>query len=130
MGQKFLSDGWFDEAEKIYNEVSPPVPEVLKDLVINVNVNGGPDGDIAARMEAGRLLKGSAEDAPTTLNLPYDVAVAMMVDQDQNAAMQAFMGGQIQVEGDMSKIMMMQAAGPPSPEAEQVAARVKDMTDH
>ena len=87
-----------------------------------------PDGDIEARMTAGQLLKGFGEGAPTTLNIPYDVARKMIVENDQNAAMQAFMGGQIQVEGDMTQIMAMQAAGPPSPESVQVAERIRAMT--
>ena len=48
--------------------------------------------------------------------------------QDQQASMQAFMSGQIQVEGDMTKLMSMQAAGPPSEEAKQLQDRIKQMT--
>lgn len=129
MGHRFLSDAWFAEADKIFEEIQPPVPPVLETLVINFRVQGGPEGDVEARMASGRLVKGFASDAPTTVNLPYEVAVKMMVEQDQNAAMQAFMSGQIQVEGDMSRIMMLQAAGPPSPESLQVQERVRAMTD-
>ena len=128
MSHAFLSDDWFAEATKIFEEISPPVPDVLQKLVINLRVKGGPDGDVEARMAGGQLLKGLGEGAPTTLNIPYDVARKMLIDNDQNAAMQAFMGGQIQVEGDMSQIMAMQAAGPPSPEGLQVAERVRAMT--
>ena len=53
----------------------------------------------------------------------------MMVENDQNAAMQAFMSGQIQVEGDMSRIMAMQAAGPPSSESQQLSERIRQMTE-
>jgi putative sterol carrier protein len=35
----------------------------------------------------------------------------MFVNDDQAAAMQAFMSGQIKVEGDMSKLMAMQSQG-------------------
>jgi putative sterol carrier protein len=129
MGHKFLSDTWFDEADKIFDEISPPVPDAIKDLVINFRIRSGPDGDVEARMAGGRLCKGFGEAAPTTLNIPYDVAHKMMIENDQNAAMQAFMGGQIQVEGDMSRVMAMQAAGPPSAESQQVSARIRDMTE-
>jgi putative sterol carrier protein len=129
MGHRFLSGGWFDEAERIVNEIAPPVPEIIKDLVINFRIKGGPDGDVEARMAAGRLVKGFGENAPATINVPYDIARKMMVDNDPNAAMQAFMSGQIQVEGDMGKIMMMQAAGPPSPESLQAAERIRAMTE-
>ena len=129
MGHPFLSDSWFDAATKLADEISPPVPDVLKDLVINFRIRGGPEGDIEARMAAGRLHKGFGDGAPTTVNVPYDVARKMMVENDQNAAMQAFMSGQIQVEGDMSRIMAMQAAGPPSPESQQLSQRIREMTD-
>ena len=128
MSQAFLSDGWFAEATKIFQEIKPPVPAVIQDLVINLRVKGGPSGDVEARMAAGQILKGFGADAPTTLTIPYDVARKMVVDNDQNAAMQAFMGGQIQIEGDMTKVMMMQAAGPPSPESLQVGQRIREMT--
>ncbi len=128
MSHAFLSDGWFAEATKIFQEIAPPVPAAIQELVINLRVKGGPNGDVEARMAAGQLLKGLGDGAPTTLVIPYDVARKMIVENDQNAAMQAFMGGQIQIEGDMSKVMAMQAAGPPSPESLQVAQRIRVMT--
>ena len=129
MGHQFLSDGWFDQAEKIRAEVNPAVPDLIKDLVINLVVKDGPNGDIEAKLEAGRFVKGLAEDAPTKLTVPYDVAKQMFIDQDQQASMQALMSGQIQVEGDMTKLMAMQATGPPDDDAIQVQSRIKEMTD-
>jgi hypothetical protein len=128
MSRAFLSAAWFAEAKRIVEELKPPVPPVIQDLVINLRVKGGPDGDIEARIAAGQLQAGFAAGAPTTLTLPYDVARKMLIDNDPNAAMQAFMSGQIQVEGDMSKVMMMQAAGPPSPESLAAAQRIREMT--
>jgi hypothetical protein len=128
MSHPFLSDAWFAEATKIFQEISPPVPAVLQDLVINLRVRGAPNGDVEARMAAGQLQKGFGASAPTTLTIPYEVARKMIVENDQSAAMQAFMGGQIQIEGDMSRVMAMQAAGPPSPESLQVAQRIRAMT--
>jgi putative sterol carrier protein len=129
MGHVFLSDSWFDEAEKIRAEVDPEVPEAVKDLVINLVVKDGPDGDIEARMEAGKFTRGMAGDAPTKLTVPYDVAKSMFIEQDQNATMQAFMSGQIQVEGDMAKLMSMQAGGPPSDDQKKVSEAVAAMTE-
>jgi len=128
MSHAFLSDAWFAEATKIFQEVAPPVPAAIRDLVINLRVKGGPNGDVEARMAAGQILKGFGAGAPTTLAIPFDVARKMVVENDQNAAMQAFMGGQIQIEGDMTKVMAMQAAGPPSPESLQVTQRIREMT--
>ena len=129
MGHQFLSNGWFDEAEKIRAEIDPPVPEIVQDLVINLVVKDGPEGDIEAKLEAGRFLKGLADEAPTKLTVPYEIAKKMFIDQDPQASMQAFMSGQIQVEGDMTKIMVMQSAGPPTEEAIQVQNRIQEMTE-
>ena len=46
MGHKFLSGTWFQEAEKILADANAPVPYVIKDLVINFLVKGGPEGDV------------------------------------------------------------------------------------
>ena len=129
MGNAFLSDAWFDAAERLRAEVNPAVPDIVKDLVINLVVSAGPDGDIEAKIEGGRFLKGLADEAPTKLTVPYDIAKKMFIDQDPQASMQAFMSGQIQVEGDMTKLMAMQAGGPPSAEAQEVQKQVKAMTD-
>ena len=128
MAEAFLSDGWFTQADKIQNEVNAPVPAAIQDLKINMQVTGAPDGEISFRMEAGKLVKGHAADAPTKLVIPFDVAKAMLIDQNQQAVMQAFMSGQIRVEGDMAKLMQMQMAGPPSPEAQKVSQLIKEMT--
>ncbi|HEX2483788.1 MAG TPA: SCP2 sterol-binding domain-containing protein [Myxococcota bacterium] len=126
---KFLSREWFSEVERIVAQVSPPIPDAIKDLVINFRIKGGPQGDVEARMAGGRFQQGFGAGAPTTVNVPFEVARKMIVDNDQNAAMQAFMSGQIQVEGDMGKIMMMQAAGPPSPENVKVGELIRGMTE-
>jgi hypothetical protein len=129
MGLQFLSSEWFEEAERLRAEISPPVPDSIANLVINLVVTAGPSGDISARMEAGRFVTGRSEDAPTTLTVPYDVARQMFIEGDQAAAMQAFMSGQIKVEGDMAAVMGMQAAGPPSAEAQQLSEKIKEMTE-
>ncbi|HEY8154815.1 MAG TPA: SCP2 sterol-binding domain-containing protein [Myxococcota bacterium] len=128
MAHTFLSDGWFKEAERIRGEINPPVPDAIKNIVVNLVVKNGPDGDVEARIQGGKFEKGLAASAPTKLTVPYDVAKAMFISGDQQASMQAFMTGQIQVEGDMGVLMQMQMAGPPSAEAVQLQERVKGMT--
>ena len=129
MGHQFLSDSWFDEIKELRDAADIPVPEAIKDLVINVEVNGGPGGDVTAHMKAGRFEKGLAEGAPTKLILPFDIAKKMVVEGDQNAATQAFMSGQIKVEGDMTKLMSMQGAGPPSEAQKELEEKIRAMTE-
>ncbi len=71
MGHPFLSDSWFEEVERIRAEINPEVPEAVKDLVINLKVTDGPNGDIEARIAGGKFEKGLADEAPTTLSVPY-----------------------------------------------------------
>jgi len=127
MPNPFLSDQWFDEAEALRGEAPEP-PATMKDLVINIVVSGGPEGDKEVRMEGGQFRRGLASDAPTKLTVPYEVAKAIFIDGNAQAGMQAFMSGQIKVEGDMSKLMAMQAGGPPSPEQQAFQAKLKEIT--
>lgn len=130
MPETFLSDAWFDEVEKIRAELGDlEVPPPMKDLTINIVVTGGPDGDREIRMEAGSFERGLAASAPTKLTVPFDVAKAIFIEGNQQAAMQAFMSGQIKIEGDMSKLMAMQAgSSAPGGEAAALQERLKGIT--
>jgi hypothetical protein len=123
MPHVFLSDDWFDAVEGLRDEMPEP-PAAAKDLKINIVVSGGPDGDREVHMDGGRFERGLADSAPTKVTVPFDVARSMFIDGNQQAAMQAFMSGQIKVEGDMTKLMAMQSAGG-APTAEQVALQEK-----
>jgi hypothetical protein len=124
MAHAFLSDEWFDAVEGLRDEAPEP-PEAMKDLVINVLVEGGPDGDREIHMNGGQFERGLADGAPTKLTVPYDTAKALFVEGNPQAAMQAFMSGQIKVEGDMTKLMAMQGGGMATPSAEQKAFQDK-----
>ncbi|RMF13969.1 MAG: SCP-2 sterol transfer family protein, partial [Candidatus Dadabacteria bacterium] len=62
------------------------------------------------------------------LKIPFEIAKKMFIEGDQQAGMQAFMAGQIQVEGDMSVIMQIQAV-PPSPEQIELGKKISAITD-
>jgi putative sterol carrier protein len=42
--------------------------------------------------------------------------------------MQAFMAGKVKVEGDMAKLMALQAGPPPDATAQEMATRLKEIT--
>ena len=127
MASTFLSDDWFESVEALRDEAPEP-PAAMKELKLNIVVAGGPDGDREIHMAGGQFERGLVDDAPTKLTVPYDVAKAMFIEGNQQAAMQAFMSGQIKVEGDMTKLMAMQAAGGPTPEQEAFTAKIKELT--
>jgi hypothetical protein len=127
MAHEFLSDEWFTEVDKLRAENPVPAAEGPgADIVLNITVTGAPGGDKDIHLKGGDFGDGHVE-APTKMTVPYEVAKKVFIEQDQQAGMQAFMQGQIKVEGDMSKIMAMQTA---APSAEQAAlmAKVKEIT--
>ena len=115
MPHEFLSEDWLDAVEALRTEAPEP-PDAMKDLLINLTVTDGPDGDVSAHLNAGQFERGHAEGASTKITVPHDVAKSLFVDANPQAAMQAFMGGKIKVEGDMTKLMAMQAGATPTPE--------------
>jgi hypothetical protein len=127
MAHEFLSDEWFAEVDKLRaDNPVPPQTGPGADIVLNITVTGAPSGDKDIHLSGGDFGDGHVE-APTKMTVPYEVAKKVFIEQDQQAGMQAFMQGQIKVEGDMSKIMAMQTA---QPSAEQAAlmAKVKEIT--
>ncbi len=124
MPHTFLSDDWFDEVEKLRDEAPEP-PPAMADLTLNIVVTGGPDGDREIHTKGGQFERGLVDDAPTKLTVPYDVAKAIFIDGNQQAGMQAFMSGQIKVEGDMTKLMAMQSGGAGGPSEAQKAFQEK-----
>ena len=126
MPNPFLSDDWFAEVETLRDEQPAPAANVA-DLKLNIVVTGGPDGDREISMNGGQFEQGLQEGAPTKLTVPYDVAKAIFIEGNQQAGMQAFMSGQIKVEGDMSKLMAMQG-GAPSPEQTAFQQKLRDIT--
>ncbi|MDY7100848.1 MAG: SCP2 sterol-binding domain-containing protein [Actinomycetota bacterium] len=121
MTYAFLSDEWLDAVAAAQSELSSgDAPDVTLDLT----VTGGPDGDRDLHISGGSFHAGNV-DAPTKLIVPYDTARQMFVDGNQQAAMQAFMSGQIKVEGDMTTLMQMQGSGNADP---ALTARIQELT--
>ena len=74
-----------------------------------------------------RTGKGEVDGADVTLHTDWETSRKIIVEQDQQAAMQAFMSGKIKVTGDMTKIMMMNAA-PPTDAQKAAAEDIKNLT--
>jgi putative sterol carrier protein len=131
---QFLSDGWMEEAKKIREEYEGKTDQVPPLIRMNQVITDVPFGegtlqahldtsDGEAKMELGHL-----DEPDLTVTLDYATAKAILVDQDPQAGMQAFMSGQIKVQGDMTKMMALQAQ-PPDETAKEVAARIKEITE-
>lgn len=112
----FLSDEWFTAVRELHESHPDAVPpEVL--LRMNLKVTETPfGGDRMMHMAAdgGKADwgHGHVDDADVTLTLGYDVAKEIFVGGNPQAAIEAFMGGKITIQGDITKLMVMQASGP------------------
>jgi SCP-2 sterol transfer family len=114
----FLSDAWFAEVRRLHDAAGGAAPEGAE-IQMNLMITATPfDGDLAMHMSAAGGLadwgKGHLDDADVTLTLSYDTAKAIFVDGNPQAAIEAFMAGRIIVQGDITKLMVMQASGPGS----------------
>ncbi len=90
---------------------------------INVHVDTS-SGQL--EMETGHL-----EHPDLTITVAYPTAKAMLVDGDVQAAFQAFLGGRIKVDGDVTKLIALQGAGiggSGDPAAAELARRLQAIT--
>ena len=115
----FLSDSWFDEVRRLHDAAGGAAPEGAE-VRMNLMIQSTPfDEDLAMHLAVagGRADwgKGHLDDAEVTLTLAYDTARAIFVEGNPQAAIEAFMAGRIIVQGDITKLMVMQQTGPGSP---------------
>ncbi len=128
MGAKFLSDEWFAKVKELTEEAGDiEVPDALKNLTFNMTVTLEDGGEKQVHMHAGQFGEGH-KDAPVTVIVPADLAKKIFVDGDQQAGMQAFMSGQMRVEGDVTQLMVLQSVQP-SDDMKDLMSDIKDATD-
>jgi hypothetical protein len=135
MTHPFLSDEWMAAAREIrgrYADRAPEPPVSVKVNLVTFDVPFG-DGEVKGYFDSssGRVVLelGELDDADATVTTDYDTAKAIFVDQDPAVAMEAFMGGRIKIQGDMMKLMAMQAVVNPDDEvAAEVAREIRAIT--
>ena len=130
----FLSDEWIEAARAVRASFADRLPVPVAVVQVNLVVTDGPDGSvIEAHLDT---CSGSLDvdlghvDAPdATVTVDHETARLLLVARDPAAAMQAFMSGKIQVEGDVVRVMALQA-GPADLElGEEIAAALEAITD-
>lgn len=130
----FLSDKWIEEVRKVreeYRGKAELAPDAVRMNQLVTDVPFG-NGVIQAHLDttSGELEMdlGYLDSPDVTLTLDYASARDIFVNQDRDAAMQAFMAGKIKVQGDMTKLLTM-LQSPVEPIAAEVAERIKDLTE-
>ena len=131
----FLSEEWITQVRKLGDEAraeggGAKIPHAVKMNQVITDVPFG-DGTVNVHMDTTsgdmQMEMGHMENPDLTVTVDYDTAKAIFVDGNPQAGMQAFMAGKVKVQGDMTKLMAMQAA-PPDPKAQEFAQKVKEMT--
>lgn len=118
--QVFLSDAWFTEVEQLIAAAGDlKIPPAMKDVALNITVTDAPTGgDVAVHVADGIFARGHIAAAPTSVRLAAPLARRIFVDADSVAGVQAFLAGEIQVDGDLAKLVAMQTT---EPSAQQMA---------
>ena len=108
----FLTDDWFATVENLTAQAGDlNLPPALANLAINLVVTDAA-GNTELSLDGGKIQKGLADNAKTTLNMDAETLRKVFLEFDMAAAMQAFMTGKIKVQGDMSQLMALQTAKP------------------
>jgi hypothetical protein len=134
MSHQFLSESWIEAARDIRHRYSGDVPVI--DVVVRINVITTKvpfgDGSISAYIDTSNgsleMELGSIEESDLTVTTDYETARKLFVEQDPTASMQAFMAGRIKVEGDITRLMVMQTSLPQTETTDAVAAEIKAIT--
>ena len=134
----FLSDEWLAEARRIRAEFKDRAPEIPVSVRMNQIIQDVPfgDGTINAHVDTSsgqlEIETGHLESPDLTITIGYETAKAILVDGDAQAAMQAFLGGRIKVDGDITKMIALQSAGierrRADPAALELARRLQAIT--
>ena len=134
MPYEFLTEEWMTEAKRLRDEAGSPASPPAHVIRMNQVITGAPfqDEDIHAFMDTSdgelKMELGELENPDLTVTVDYDTAKAIFVEQNPQAGMQAFMAGKIKVQGDMTKLMAMQAT-PPDASAQELSQKIRDITE-
>lgn len=127
MRHAFLSDEWFREVDALIAAAGDlQIPAPMKAAEINVIVKSD-GGDTQLFMKDGLFSRGHQAGAATTITLRAELARKIFVDADAAAGVQGFLSGEIQVEGDLAKLVAMQTTEPSEPQ-KQLSQRIAAIT--
>jgi putative sterol carrier protein len=130
----FLSPDWMNAARALRESMplpdsAPPVAVRMNLVVTDTPFTSDVEGHVDTTQGEVVIEDGHLEGPDLTVTVDYATARAIFIDQDAAAAMQAFMGGRIKVDGDLTKMLAMQAsAAAPDANAQALADALRDIT--
>ena len=134
MSHPFLSEAWMEAARSIRLKYQGQTAAVTTAIRMNQVITDVPFGEGVVRAytdtSTGEVVMelGELPDADVTITTDYHTALKILVEQDQAAAMQAFMAGKVKIQGDMMKMMAMQTSMPQDDVARAIAQEIRDIT--
>ena len=136
MAFPFLSDQWIDQARRIRDEYQDRAPGSPSPLRVNVVVTDIPwdpgrvEGYVDTSAGTVDLEVGHLERPDVTVTLAHATARSLLVEADMQAAIAAFLGGRIRVDGDITKLIALQTdPGALDSVVGEVIARLRAITD-
>lgn len=127
MRYEFLSDEWFAKVDELIASAGDlQIPDAMKAVEVNVTIEG-PGGETPLFMKDGLFTRGHQPGVTTTLRLSSEIARRIFVDGDTAAGVQAFLAGQIKVEGDLAKVVAMQTTMPSEPQ-KRLTQKIAEIT--
>jgi len=129
----FLSDEWIAAAREIRAEFAERLPATPFPVMANLVVEEVPfgEGSLQAHIDTTGEVEdidlGHIDAAELVATIDYATAKALIVDADPAVALQAFMQGKVKIEGDVTKLMALQAS-PLDESAIEMAERIQAIT--
>jgi hypothetical protein len=121
----FLSDTWFQKVDELVAAAGDlKIPSEMKTALVNVTVTS-PRGDTRLHMKEGLFFRGHEASAAAAITISEELARRIFLQEDTAAGVQAFLSGEMKVEGDLARLVAMQTIEPSDPQrklARQIAS--------
>ena len=128
MRHEFLSDAWFTKVDELVAAAGDlQIPAAMKAALVNVTVTS-PGGDTQIYMKDGLFFRGHDSGAPTKIWISKELAHRIFIQADTAAGVQAFLAGEMKVEGDLASLVAMQTVEPSEPQ-KQLTIRIAAITE-
>lgn len=130
---EFLTPEWVAAAAEIRSRYADEAPVSIS-VRINLEVTDTPLGDepVQAFIDttSGQFVfdLGELDDPGTSVQTDYEVARALVLGAEPAALMQAFMEGRVRINGDMTRLLALQANLPQGDLADRIGAELSAIT--
>ena len=125
---QFLSQTWFDTLKQLNDDAGElNLPPTLANLIINITIKQE-NTPVELHLKAGKLSIHHTDNAISTIAIDKETVSKLILENDPDVAIEAFMTGKIRIDGDMAQVMALQSAKP-SQEQKALYKKIKEMTE-